>query len=112
TLDEFRREARQPIKLIVSPTIFDRQVLALDKSFFLQTLLECRHEMHKPCRRRVAKKADHRHCGLLRARHHRPCRRATEDRDELAPFHSITSSARAMIHPRRSTPLSAPAGLH
>src|SRR5262249_58232967 len=44
--DEFRREARQPTELIVRPTIFDRHVLALDKSLFLQTLLECRHEMH------------------------------------------------------------------
>ena len=34
--------------------------------------------------------------GLLRARRERPRRRrAAEQRDELAPFHSITSSARA-----------------
>ena len=32
---------------------------------------------------------------LLRARHQRPRRRAAEQRDELAAFHSITSSARA-----------------
>src|SRR5215471_5585628 len=33
--------------------------------------------------------------GLLRARRERPrCRRAAEQRDELAPLHSITSSAR------------------
>src|SRR5262249_39431328 len=33
---------------------------------------------------------------LLRARRQRPCdRRATEQRDELAPLHSITSSASA-----------------
>ena len=32
---------------------------------------------------------------LLRARHDRPRRRAAEPRDERAPFHSITSSARA-----------------
>src|SRR5262249_59204920 len=32
---------------------------------------------------------------LLRARRGRPrCRRAAEQRDELAPFHSMTSSAR------------------
>src|SRR5262249_45965513 len=73
----------------------DRHVLALDKSLFLQTLLECRHEMHEPCRRRAAKKANHRHRRLLRARRERPCRHAAEKRDELAPVHSITSSARA-----------------
>src|SRR5262249_33050663 len=32
---------------------------------------------------------------LLRAGRERPRRRAAEQRDELAPFHSITSSARA-----------------
>jgi len=32
---------------------------------------------------------------LLRARRKRPCRRAAEQRDELASLHSITSSARA-----------------
>src|SRR5262245_18348474 len=42
-----------------------------------------------------AEKTDHRHRRLLRARRHRPRRRATEERDELAPFHSMTSSARA-----------------
>src|SRR5258708_39326274 len=36
----------------------------------------------------------HRH-RLLRARRERPRRCAAEQRDELAPFHSITSSARA-----------------
>src|SRR5262249_2951805 len=34
-------------------------------------------------------------CRLLCARRERPCRRAAEQRDELAPLHSITSSARA-----------------
>src|SRR5262249_39263372 len=32
---------------------------------------------------------------LLRTRHERPCRRAANECDELAPPHSITSSARA-----------------
>jgi hypothetical protein len=32
---------------------------------------------------------------LLRARRERPCRCAAEHHDELAPLHSITSSARA-----------------
>src|SRR5262249_56908787 len=33
--------------------------------------------------------------GLLRARRERPRRRAADERDEFAAFHSITSSARA-----------------
>src|SRR5215475_12748901 len=52
-----------------------------------------------PCERIVrvgAEKSDHRHGRLLRARRERPrgCR-AAEQRDKLAPVHSITSSARA-----------------
>ena len=41
---------------------------------------------------------DHGHRRLLRPRHHRPrSRSTTEQRDEFAPSHSITSSARASI---------------
>ena len=44
----------------------------------------------------VAAKPDHRHRRLLRARRQRPRgRRAAKQRDELASFHSITSSAMA-----------------
>ena len=44
----------------------------------------------------LAEKSDRRHLRLLRPRRERPCRRrAAEQRDELAPSHSITSSARA-----------------
>src|SRR5262245_11153597 len=41
----------------------------------------------------AAKKSNHRHCRLLRARRERPSGRAAEQHDELAPLHSITSSA-------------------
>jgi hypothetical protein len=37
-------------------TILDRHVLALDKSFFLQTLLECQQEMLGRCGRRLRRK--------------------------------------------------------
>jgi hypothetical protein len=37
---------------------------------------------------------DRRHRRLLRACRERPRRRAAEQRDELAAFHSITSSAK------------------
>src|SRR6266545_1031195 len=46
-----------------------------------------------PTRRLAAEIADRRR--LLRARRERPRRRAAEQRDELAPLHSITPSARA-----------------
>src|SRR6185295_16351646 len=45
-------------------------------------------------RRCGVQEPDHRHRLLLRARRERPCsRRAAEQRDELAPLHSITLSA-------------------
>src|SRR5262245_4956059 len=61
---------------------------------FLQALTECGHHWHVAVRRCAVEEPDHRHCRLLRARRERPCRRAAEQRDELAPSHSITSSAR------------------
>src|SRR5262245_48098038 len=42
--------------------------------------------------------------GLLRIRRERPSRRAAEQCDELAPSHSITSSARSRIDVGNSTP--------
>src|SRR6266540_3679362 len=42
------------------------------------------------------KEPDHRHRRLLRPRRERPRGRAAEQRDELAAFHSITSSASAI----------------
>src|SRR5262249_25061015 len=47
---------------------------------------------------------DHRYRCLLRARRERPRRRAAEERDEIAPHHSITSSARASSVGGISTP--------
>src|SRR5262249_46080705 len=43
--------------------------------------------------------------GRLRARRQRPRRRAAEQRDELAPLHSITSSARASSVGETSIPI-------
>src|SRR5262249_43317817 len=42
--------------------------------------------------------------GLLRARRERPCGRAANQRDELATFHSITSSARVSSAGGTSSP--------
>src|SRR5262249_38350863 len=70
-------------------------VLPLDITDFLQALAERINEMCGIGDRRAAEKTDHRHRRLLGARRERPGRRTTEQRDELAPLHSITSSARA-----------------
>ena len=45
--------------------------------------------------RGVPQETNNRHGRLLRPRRERSRRRATEQRDEIAPFHSITSSASA-----------------
>jgi hypothetical protein len=47
---------------------------------------------------------DHRQPRLLRARRERPSRRAAEKGDEIASFHSITSSATASSDGGTSTP--------
>src|SRR3981081_4608860 len=82
--------------MVFRPPILDRQVLPLDIADFVQTLAECRCEMRPSLRRSTVEESDHRHSRLLPARRKRPrSRRATEQRDELAAPHSITSSARA-----------------
>src|SRR5262249_55559292 len=80
------------------PTIFDRHVLALDKSGFLKALAECGHEVGPIGKRSAVEETDHRHCLGPRRERPRGCR-AAEQRDEIAPFHrfnhSLTSSARS-----------------
>src|SRR5262245_30654695 len=78
------------------PAELDTDVSALDVTGFAQACPECSHEMGTRLRRAGIEKAQHRHCRLLRPCRDRPCRRRpAEQRDELAPLHSITSSARA-----------------
>src|SRR5262249_37464479 len=86
----------QAITMPVRPAVFDGDVFAFDKTRFFQTALECGHERSPFCGGWATKKADHWDSPMLRARRARPRhRRAAEQRDELAAFHSITSSARA-----------------
>src|SRR5437762_4521649 len=56
-------------------------------------MTECCNKWRCFSERRCTQESDDWH-RLLRARRERPCRR-TEQRDELATFHSITSSARS-----------------
>src|SRR6266511_47511 len=71
-------------KMIGCPGALARLVQALPKRFRM---------MGAVSGRMAAEEADHRY-RLLRARRERPSDSAAEERDELAPFHSITSSAR------------------
>ena len=70
--------------LALSPTVLDRQVLALDVTGFFQALLEGNHNGILDLSQLCAEPPDHRHRGLLRAGRERPSRCTAEKRDELA----------------------------
>jgi len=72
----------------VRPAVFDRDVTAFDEASFTQTCAEGGYEMCSRLGRTSVDISDHRHRGLLCARHHRPRRRAAQDRDEFAPPHT------------------------
>src|SRR6267142_5255889 len=86
-------------EIAVSPTIVDPYVMAIPPAYLLKCVLKGRNA--GLCLR-IALRPVHQHgnavhpVGLLPTRGERPRgRRPAEKRDELAPFHSITSSARA-----------------
>src|SRR5262249_35624466 len=87
-----RQQKRQPVGLILGKAVLDSDVLALNEACFLQALAEPGRVMRQVS---AAEKPHHRHRRLLRPRRERPRRRAPEQHDELAPFHSITLSARS-----------------
>ena len=77
------------------PSDIDRHVLALDIAGILQALAECAQTVERVRRlgcRGIRSPASP---AAARAPRAASCRRAAEQRDELAPPHSITSSARA-----------------
>src|SRR5215471_19736544 len=101
------RQARSPgggADRLLTPTVarfdprpsgIDRYVATLDVADLAQPLLE-RAYLGRPSVRRVAAdEPNHRHRPLLCARRERPRSRTAEKRDERAPVHSITSSARS-----------------
>src|SRR5262249_39353673 len=94
--DKIGRQYWQSVILTVGPTEGDVNVLAFDIARVPQSQPKCHLVRSRIARRPAAGEPDHRHGRLLRARGERPRgRRAAEQRDELAPLHSITSSARA-----------------
>src|SRR5262249_46830897 len=85
-------------QLVVGGTrsILDECVATVSPAQFLKCLTKC-DDLHPSLRVElviVVQKADPSHpLRLLRARRERPHRRTADQRDELAPLHSITSSA-------------------
>src|SRR5262249_23343328 len=86
-------------------TVFDRDVLGLDIAVILQALAKCWQYNVRERARLAVEEPNHRHRTLLRACRDRPRRHAAEQRDELAPPHSITSSARASTVAGTSSPI-------
>src|SRR5262249_50858469 len=80
--------------LALRPSVFDSDVLTLNITSFIQATSECVQTETVRLRRPGAEIANHRH-RPLRARRERPRGRSTEQRDELAAPHSITSSGGA-----------------
>src|SRR6516164_256260 len=94
--NQIGHQCRQPIVLALQPVVLDSDVLPFDVTGFLETFTERGHITRSDFRSPRVQKLDHRHRRLLRARRERPRgRRAANQGDELAPFHSITSSASA-----------------
>src|SRR5262249_39791276 len=88
-------QRRNSIVTILRPAKFDRHVAAFDVTHFAQASPESWEVIGCVVGSAAIKKSDHRHSRLLCARRERPRGRAAEQRDEFAPFHSITSSASA-----------------
>jgi hypothetical protein len=81
--------------LILSEAVHYRHVLALDVAGVFEALAKSTQPVRNRVRQLRSEEPDRRH-RLLRARRERPRHRcAAEQRDERAPLHSITSSARA-----------------
>src|SRR5262249_30036098 len=96
-LHKLGHQCRHAIELILSPTIFDYNIAAIDETGFAEALTKCRGKMGACIGGAVMEKANYWHRRLLRAGRERPRhRRAAKERDELAAAaHSITSPASA-----------------
>src|SRR5207249_7638635 len=98
TADEIGDQCGQLIIAVLRPTIINGYVLSLDIASFAQTLEKPSHQ------KRIIRaglpaqeETDHRHLLLLGAQGARRSHRSAQQEYQLAPPHSMTSSARARI---------------
>src|SRR5262249_60985296 len=96
--DQLQREFAKAISVACGPAVIDPHIAAVGPAQLLQSLHE-RREAGLTYRMVVGERHEHTDAPdlrRLRARRERPGRcRAAEQRDERAPLHSMTSSARA-----------------
>src|SRR5262245_35650757 len=92
--DQFGGHLSEALAAALRPANLNRDVATFHPTEFAQPLHECGEPLALDQGRGGAQESDGRQlAGLLRARRERPRRRAAQQRDERAPFHSITSSA-------------------
>src|SRR5262249_6303340 len=89
--NQIGRQRRQSVQLTFRPAVLHCDVAALEIAGFVEASPDRVERAGFTIG--AAEQPDHRHRPLLRSRGERPRRRAAEQRDELAAFHSITSSA-------------------
>src|SRR5262245_22859812 len=100
------RDLRKALLASLGPAVLDRDTTTVDPTKFAQSLHKLGHPFASGRTRVRAQEPDGRHLRwLLRPRCERPRRRAAEQRDKLAPPHSITSSARSRIAVGSSMPI-------
>src|SRR5262249_27978384 len=86
--DELGRDLGEALVASFPPAILDRDSATLDPAEFAQAPHTSGNPLAVECRRACDKKSDRRQRAcLLRACRERPCRRAAEQCDELAPPH-------------------------
>src|SRR5262249_9786468 len=95
-LNQIGGERGQSIIVTLRPTVFDGYIPPLLIPGFGEALPEPVHPLRRIAGRSGAEEPNHRHHRLLRARCHRPRRRAAEQRDELPADHRMTAFANAL----------------
>src|SRR5829696_8777490 len=93
-LARHRGQGGQAVGPLLRPAIFDRDIATFDIAHIAEALAEAAQPARVLVGGGAAEEADHRY-PLLRARRKQRRRRAGKSREDLAPPHSITSSARA-----------------
>jgi hypothetical protein len=70
--NQIGHKLRQPIFVVLCPTVFDRHVAAVDVTSFSQAIKKSRQWSRIILMRSNVRPSDHRHCRLLRLRGNRP----------------------------------------